>query len=100
MYLDNLSASVLRLIEEQDLTYESASERCDLSAQHFGSIVRGKTALSVPTLEKLCVWKICTISVHAPSVRVAGFLWEENTKGIVITAGNAWIGGSIGIGAN
>ena len=55
MYLDNLSASVLRLIEEQDLTYESASERCDLSVRHFGSIVRGKTALSVPTLEKLCI---------------------------------------------
>ncbi len=54
MFLDNLSTAVLRLCDEQELTYESASELCDLSSRYFGDIARGKTAPTILTLEKLC----------------------------------------------
>lgn len=55
MFLDNLSASVLRLCDTRKLSYEAASERCDLSSRYFGDIARGKTAPTILTLEKLCV---------------------------------------------
>ncbi len=55
MFLDNLSTSVLRLCVENKLSYEAASERCDLSSRYFGDIARGKTAPTIHTLEKLCV---------------------------------------------
>ena len=54
MFLDNLSANVLKLCDYHHLSYERASERCSLSSRYFGSIVRGKTAPGVLTLEKLC----------------------------------------------
>ncbi len=37
------------------LSYEAASERCDLSSRYFADIARGKTAPTILTLEKLCV---------------------------------------------
>lgn len=55
MFLDNLSTSVLRLCDTRNLSYEAASERCDLSSRYFGDIARGKTAPTILTLEKLCV---------------------------------------------
>ena len=55
MFLDNLSTSVLQLCDARKLSYEAASERCGLSSRYFGDIARGKTAPTVPTLEKLCV---------------------------------------------
>lgn len=55
MFLDNLSASILRLCDSRKLSYEAASERCELSSRYFGDIARGKTAPTVHTLEKLCV---------------------------------------------
>jgi len=55
MFLDNLSAAVLRLCEKKGLSYEAASERCALSSRYFGDIARGRTAPSVVTLEKLCL---------------------------------------------
>ena len=55
MFLDSLSASVLRLCDAYRLSYEAASERCGLSSRYFGDIARGKTAPTVLTLEKLCV---------------------------------------------
>ena len=54
MYSKNLSASILSICDCQKLTYEAASERCDISPRHFGSIARGQTAASVNMLEKLC----------------------------------------------
>ena len=54
MFLDNLSASVLRLCDTRKLSYESASKQCSLSPRCFGNIARGKTAPTVLTLEKLC----------------------------------------------
>lgn len=54
MYLDNLSASVLRLCNVRKLSYEAASKQCSISSRYFGDIARGKTAPTVLTLEKLC----------------------------------------------
>ena len=53
MFLDNLSTSILKLCDTQKLSYEAASERCDLSSRYFGDIARGKTAPTILTLEKL-----------------------------------------------
>ena len=55
MFLGNLSTSVLKLCDTQKLSYEAASERCDLSSRYFGDIARGKTAPTFLSLEKLCV---------------------------------------------
>ena len=55
MFLDNLSTSILKLCDTRRLSYEAASERCDLSSRYFGDIARGKTAPTILTLEKLCV---------------------------------------------
>lgn len=54
VFLDNLSSSVLRLCDTRKLSYEAASERCNLSSRYFGDIARGKTAPTILTLEKLC----------------------------------------------
>jgi len=55
MFLDNLSTSILKLYNSRKLSYEAASERCELSSRYFGDIARGKTAPTILTLEKLCV---------------------------------------------
>lgn len=55
MFLENLSVSVLKLCDANHYTYESASERCDISTRYLGSIARRKTSPSIRTLEKLCV---------------------------------------------
>lgn len=55
MFSKKLSDSILRICESQQLSYEAASELCDLSPRYFGSIARGQTAPSINTLEKICV---------------------------------------------
>lgn len=54
MFLDNLSISILKLCDEYQLTYEAASERCDISSRYFGDIARRKTTPTIATLEKIC----------------------------------------------
>ena len=54
MFLDNLSARVLRIIDENDYSYETAAELCDMSTRHFGNIVRRHTVPSVNMLENIC----------------------------------------------
>ena len=54
MFSKELSASVLSICDSRSLSYEAASELCDLSARYFGAIARGQTSPSVDTLEKLC----------------------------------------------
>ncbi len=60
MFLKNLSTAILHICEENNLTYEAASERCGLSLRFFSDIVRGNTTPSVRSLEKLCVGLGCT----------------------------------------
>lgn len=55
MFSKKLSTSILSICDSRELSYESASELCNLSPRYFGSIARGQTAPSVNTLEKLCV---------------------------------------------
>lgn len=55
MFSKKLSTSILSICDSRELSYETASELCDLSPRYFGSIARGQTAPSVNTLEKLCV---------------------------------------------
>ena len=55
MFLDNLSANLLHICETRKLSYEAASEQCHISSRYFGSIVRGQTAPTVLTLEKVCM---------------------------------------------
>ena len=55
MFSANLSSTILRLCGMYKLSYEAASERCELSARYFAQIARGKTSPSILTLEKLCI---------------------------------------------
>lgn len=55
MFSDNLSTSILKLCDSCKLSYEAASEQCELSSRYFGDIARGKTAPTILTLEKLCI---------------------------------------------
>lgn len=60
MFLDNLSYAVLRLCNENQLSYKAASERCCLNPRSLGNIVRCKTVPTILTLEKLCTGFNCT----------------------------------------
>lgn len=75
MFLDNLSASVLRLCDTHKLSYEAASERCDLSSRYFGDIARGKTAPTILTLEKLCVG----FDLTPNELLIPSSVWQEMT---------------------
>lgn len=52
MFSDNLSSSLLRLCG--GISYETAAERCGMSARYLGSIIRRRATPSVASLEKLC----------------------------------------------
>lgn len=54
MYLDNLSVAILRVCEKRHLTYEMASECCDMCTPHLSRIIRRVNAPRLPTLEKIC----------------------------------------------
>lgn len=73
MFLANLSASLLRLCNAQRLSYEAASERCDLSSRYFADIARGKTAPTISTLEKLCAGFVLTPN----DLLIPAELWNE-----------------------
>lgn len=55
MFLENLSSSMLEICGKYHLSYESASERCDISSRFFGDIVRRRSAPSLGTFEKICM---------------------------------------------
>ncbi len=55
MFSKNLSASILSICASRNLSYEAASELCDLSQRHFGSIARGQVSTTIDTLEKICI---------------------------------------------
>ena len=53
MFLENLSIAVLRACEKQNLTYEDAADKCDVSVESIGRIVRRRQAPGLKTLEKI-----------------------------------------------
>ena len=55
MFSKKLAASLLSICESQHLSYEAASELCNLSPRYFGSIARGQTSPTINTLEKICI---------------------------------------------
>ena len=54
MFTKQLASAIRRACISQNISHEAASELCDISSRYFGSIVRGKSAPSINTLEKLC----------------------------------------------
>ena len=54
MFSDNLATALLLYLEKHSLTYETASELCDLSPRYLGDIARKQTSPSLKTLEKIC----------------------------------------------
>lgn len=73
MYLDNLSASVLKLCHSRKLSYKTASERCKISTAYFGDIVRGKTEPTIKTLEKLCAG----FDLTPNDLLIPSMIWRE-----------------------
>jgi transcriptional regulator with XRE-family HTH domain len=55
MFLETLSFVVLQLCDAYGWSYEAAAEHCNLSSRYIGDIVRGRTAPTIRTLEKLCI---------------------------------------------
>lgn len=55
MFSKKLSSALLNLCDSRELSYETASELCNMSSRYFGSIARGQTAPSINTLEKICL---------------------------------------------
>lgn len=54
MFLDNLSAALLRFCAARSLSYEEVAERCRISPRYSGEIVRKHTSPTLRTLEKIC----------------------------------------------
>ena len=54
MFSDKLATSLLIYLQKHNLSYEAASELCDISPRYFGDIARRKTAPTIKTLEKIC----------------------------------------------
>ena len=54
MYLKTLSKAVLLLCEAHKLNYESAAERCRISAKCYRSIIKQDSIPSILDLEKIC----------------------------------------------
>jgi transcriptional regulator with XRE-family HTH domain len=55
MFLETLSFVVLQLCDAYGWSYETAAEQCNLSSRYIGDIVRGRTAPTIRSLEKLCI---------------------------------------------
>lgn len=54
MFSDKLSASLLQLCEARQLSYEAASELCDISHRYFGDVVRKESSPTISVFEKFC----------------------------------------------
>lgn len=54
MFSDKLTDSLLQICESQHLSYETASELCDISTRHFGDVVRKESSPTIAVFEKFC----------------------------------------------
>ena len=54
MYSDRLTEALLSICELRNLSYEAASELCDISSRHFGDIIRKDAVPTITVLEKMC----------------------------------------------
>ena len=54
MFSDRLTEALLSICELRNLSYEAASELCDISPRHFGDSIRKDAAPTITVLEKMC----------------------------------------------
>ena len=54
MFSDRLTEALLSICELRNLSYEAASELCDISSRHFGDIIRKDAVPTITVLEKMC----------------------------------------------
>lgn len=54
MFLDNLSVSLMQILDEYNISYEKAAELCNLSSRQVGNIIRRRSEPKLISLEKLC----------------------------------------------
>ncbi len=54
MFSKNLSAALLKIIDEKNITQEDLAEICDLSPRFIGNIIRGHSSMRLDTFEKIC----------------------------------------------
>ena len=54
MFSDRLTEALLSICKLRNLSYEAASELCDISPRHFGDIIRKDAAPTITVLEKIC----------------------------------------------
>lgn len=55
MFSANLSASILRILRDLNLTHESAALLCKLSSRQFSNILRHQANISLASFEKICI---------------------------------------------
>lgn len=53
MFIENLSAALMRRFDQDKLSYEMAAELCDICSKTINNIVSGKGNPRVTTLEKI-----------------------------------------------
>ena len=54
MFIDNLSSAVLKYCEDNSLSQEKVAERCNLSTQCMGNIIRKNVSPNMTSFEKIC----------------------------------------------
>ena len=54
MFSDRLTEALLSICKLRNLSYEAASELCNISPRHFGDIIRKDAAPTITVLEKMC----------------------------------------------
>lgn len=93
MFSKNLSAALLRIIDEREMTQEDLAEICDLSPRFIGNIIRGHSSMRLDTFEKLCSGldvtpdQILIPDKHptdCAATQVTHVLYNENTGGYPI----------------
>ena len=94
MFLENLSVSILQICETEKISYEKASERCNLSSRYFGDIIRKQSTPSILSLEKICTgFELTPNDLLIPSpvqqelsyrkpMKVNTMIGYQNSKGI------------------
>lgn len=54
MFSDALSTSLLRLCDEENLSYAAAAERVGCSTEFWGRIIRRQSSPTIPHFERIC----------------------------------------------
>ena len=60
MFLDNLSRSLLEIIERNKLSYEKFAHKCGLSPRFITKIINLQAVPTIKSLEKICKSVDCT----------------------------------------